>query len=611
MALKMPGPTPRSSGVYQLNVRVPADLLSVVAGTQITLPLGPDLKVVTASDKVMLSLRTKDRREARERYTIARSALLGHFNSLRGRPAVPSSHQAVDAETSNDGVGSIRASAGAAVAVGGSAAKMRLTHKQEVALAGDVYRKLFDDGEDEFDYETFSRAAAVHEEHVQSWIHGEAGDGKIAREDAEELALLADGYGAQMMAWQRRGDVKHWCLAETMTFESALEDLFGGWATRICARHNLDLEPEARLKLLARIADAVELGTARVRRRADGDYGPDENMTRFPTFGDATKITVAVLFARWKDLNKGNVAASTIRRYTPSLNSLAKFVGDKDVRRISQADIFDWAEHRRDHEGVASSTVNRNDLVAASAIFAFASSKDTRKNLRADNPVKDVKLKVPKKNRTRIPLFKPSEVSKILTLARDAKPRRGYAKAGSSRRWVPWLCAYSGARVQEPLWLEKKHIQRDEETGIWVMKFPKTKTSNPRTVPLHDSLIEEGFLDFVAKAPDGLLFVGDKMPKAENEERTIQEYRASSLATWIQDNLDLEAGVDPNHGWRHTFITRATGKMDKRFANAICGHNEKQDVSDGYFTASVEEMKTALDSFPRYTVLSRSADGLR
>jgi hypothetical protein len=39
--------------------------------------------------------------------------------------------------------------------------------------------------------------------------------------------------------------------------------------------------------------------------------------------------------------------------------------------------------------------------------------------------------------------------------------------------------------------------------------------------------------------------------------------------------------------------------MDKRFANAICGHNEKQDVSDGYFTATVMEMKAALDRFPR------------
>ena len=482
MALKMPGPTSRSSGVYQLNVRVPADLMSVVAGTQIALPLGPTLKVVTASDKIMLSLRTKDQREARERYTIAHSALLGHFNALRGQPAAPSSHQTVDAKIDIDGVGSAEATA-AAAAVEGSEAKTRLTHKQEVALAGDVYRALFDEGEDDFDFETFSRAAAVQEQNIQSWIHGEDGDSPISREEAEELAFFSEGYGAQMMAWERRGDIEHKLLSQPMTFERALEDLFGGWATRICDRHGLVLDPVARLKLLARIADVVELGTARVRRRADGDYGPDENLARFPTFGDATKITVEVLFERWRDTNKGIVAASTIRRYTPSLNSLAKFVGDKDVRRVAQADIFDWAEHRRDHEGIQPRTVNRNDLVAASAIFAFACSKDTRKKLRTDNPVKDVKLKVPKESRSRTPFFRPSEVSKILTLARVATPRRGYAKAGASRRWVPWICAYSGARVQEPLWLEKKHIRRDEETGIWVMDLPRTKTSNPRTVP--------------------------------------------------------------------------------------------------------------------------------
>ena len=56
----MPNPTLRPSGVYQLNVRVPADLTKVVPGTTTTLPVGAGLAAVTASDKVMLSLRTKD-----------------------------------------------------------------------------------------------------------------------------------------------------------------------------------------------------------------------------------------------------------------------------------------------------------------------------------------------------------------------------------------------------------------------------------------------------------------------------------------------------------------------------------------------------------------------
>ena len=71
MALRMPGPITRSSGVFQLNVRVPADLMTVVPGTRFTLPVGSAAATVKASDKVMLSLRTKDRREARARYTIA------------------------------------------------------------------------------------------------------------------------------------------------------------------------------------------------------------------------------------------------------------------------------------------------------------------------------------------------------------------------------------------------------------------------------------------------------------------------------------------------------------------------------------------------------------
>ena len=159
------------------------------------------------------------------------------------------------------------------------------------------------------------------------------------------------------------------------------------------------------------------------------------------------------------------------------------------------------------------------------------------------------------------------------------------------------------ARVQEPLWLEKKHVHRDEETGIWVMDLPKTKSGNRRTVPLHEALLAEGFLEFVAAALEGLLFVGDKTPKATNDQRSIQEQRARpTIADWIQSHMELEDGVDPNHGWRHGFITRATGRMDKRYANAICGHNEKSDVSDRYLTGMIAELKTAMDSFPLYIV---------
>ena len=150
-----------------------------------------------------------------------------------------------------------------------------------------------------------------------------------------------------------------------------------------------------------------------------------------------------------------------MRRYTPSLNSLAAFLKDKDGRRIDQDDIWAWAEHRRDVDGIAPATVNRNDLVAAASVFTFATTRDG-KRLRADNPVAGVRLIEPKKKATREPFFKAPEVKEILTLSRSVQMRGAHVRQAASRRWVPWICAYSGARVQEPCWLKKKDIWRDE-----------------------------------------------------------------------------------------------------------------------------------------------------
>jgi integrase len=77
------------------------------------------------------------------------------------------------------------------------------------------------------------------------------------------------------------------------------------------------------------------------------------------------------------------------------------------------------------------------------------------------------------------------------------------------RRWVPWVCAYSGARLSEVCQLRREDIVCLE--GVWCMRLvPEAgslKTANAeRTVPLHPALVAEGFLRFVEAVPGGPLF---------------------------------------------------------------------------------------------------------
>jgi integrase len=74
------------------------------------------------------------------------------------------------------------------------------------------------------------------------------------------------------------------------------------------------------------------------------------------------------------------------------------------------------------------------------------------------------------------------------------------------RRWVPLLCAYSGARLSEVCQLRVEDVfQRGE---VWCMKFdPEAESlkneNSERAVPLHPAIVKSGFLQFVAAARSG------------------------------------------------------------------------------------------------------------
>jgi integrase len=63
-----------------------------------------------------------------------------------------------------------------------------------------------------------------------------------------------------------------------------------------------------------------------------------------------------------------------------------------------------------------------------------------------------------------------------------------------AKRWVPWLCAYTGARVGEIAQLRKQDVRWvDGHYVIHITPEPGTvKTDEPRDVVLHSHLIQRG-----------------------------------------------------------------------------------------------------------------------
>ncbi len=572
----MPRPFEHSSGIFFLNAKVPKDLAAKARSTRVTLPVGDATTTIAVTTKVFLSLRTKDPAVARVRFADAYAALARHWEAMRAGPKP-------------------------------------LTHKQLVALAGDVYRERVArfEADPACDPALFLKKAEADRDAFLDWKYGDDdGLGEISDESARFYAAIQRSSGPERLAYETRADVD---LGHcTVTYAEALEHLFGTDADAICARRHVVVDAATRARLLREIADVVRLAGDKLARNMAGDYAEDENPKRFPAFEPSgppqppsaqpaiakDPKTMAELHEDWRAHNADKRAASTLRRYAPSLQSLIAHLGSRDVRLVTEDDIWAWAEKRRDADGIAPRTINRNDLVAVASVLQFATTR-AGSRLLAVNPARGVKLDLPSRPETRDKTFLAQEVRAILRLARSAKGRR-YPKAAASRRWAPWICAYTGARIQEVCWLRKEDVWL--EGAIWVVRFPRTKEARARIVPVHDALIEEGWIEFWRSAPDGALFTGDTSQKA-GVMRTPAEMRASELATWIQQNVALEDGVSPNHGWRHTFLTIAEGVgISKRHANAIAGHNRKKDASDGYVAFPIDVLKREIDKIPAYDV---------
>ena len=148
-------------------------------------------------------------------------------------------------------------------------------------------------------------------------------------------------------------------------------------------------------------------------------------------------------------------------------------------------------------------TVRDTYLAAIKAVFRWA--KGNAKI--AINPTADLQIRVPKRRRTREAGFTDEEAILILRATLEPPPKKLSPERVFARRWIPWLCAYSGARVREIAQLRREDVKMIN--GIWTMKITpeagSVKNDNFREVPFHPHLIEQGFLE-EALAREGPLF---------------------------------------------------------------------------------------------------------
>lgn len=545
MALPMTRPTRRrESSFLTFRKRTPKDILAKAKGQVVTIAFPPDSEgqrtaTFTIGPEIKFSLKARDPANARARTGFAESFLAQHWEAIRKGP-------------------------------------VSLTHKQTVALSGEVYR-LFANG--------------MEDDPGSAKLWDAVLDGI-----AEAMAGPVGGGGHVLIIGdeQERRDI-------------LLEERFGKLADRVLSAHHLEVDQTSRKALLFHVAMALKDAALKLDRNVAGDYRPDPNAVRFgepfaptPETGAAAKGAKVVTFASlltgwWKEGEAAGLSRKTHQAYASALDRLAEHVGHSDAARITPDDVI-ALKNARLAAGVSTKTVKDSDLAGLKSVFGWAVAN----RLLSANPAEGITVKRAKAVKLREKAFTDKEADAILKAAVHHQQGRERPKTFAAKRWTPWLCAYTGARVGEVAQLRKDDVRH--ENGYWVVALTPeagaVKNKEVREVPLHPHLVEMGFTAFVERSEDGYLFL---TPTRKGGVLGPLKGLTNRLAEFAREVVK-DPNVAPNHGWRHRFKTVGMeAGVSERVLDAVCGHAPRT-VGAAYGNVTLKARADGIAKLPRYQI---------
>jgi integrase len=291
---------------------------------------------------------------------------------------------------------------------------------------------------------------------------------------------------------------------------------------------------------------------------------------------------------------EAELAPSTVKRWSPVVDRLIAHLGHDDAGAIARADIVAWKDALLD-AGISNVTVRDVYVAAVKAMLQFAVDQGRL----TQNPAKEVKVRVRKALEERDKAFDGREAETILSATLRKPSNRISVEMAAARRWVPWICAYTGARVNEitPV-TGGDFIVRDGIPMIRV-RAENNKTRKFREVPLHGHLVEQGLLDYAKSRGARPLFYDPRRSRGGKDSNPHHKKVGERLAEWVR-SLGLDERVAPNHGWRHRFSTVARFvAMPEDVRNMIQGHAGAK-VADRYGETWPLVALREIEKLPRY-----------
>ena len=304
-------------------------------------------------------------------------------------------------------------------------------------------------------------------------------------------------------------------------------------------------------------------------------------------------------------IQEQRIKPSTASEWRSIMKKLIAFVGHDDASRLSVEELDRWRDMlltETTKRGTLRDpgTVKDKYLAAVRATLNWAIEK---RHL-SENVATKVTVRVPRKALLRTRDFNPDEVKAILS-ATLSGPWSGVNELKSlSRRWIPWICAYTGARVNEISQIRCDDIYKVDD--VWVFRITPeagtVKSNTTRIIPIHSHLIEQGIIDGLKKG-NGPIFYDPSRRRNTGSNVRYSKKVGENIRNWIRSDVGImDPNIQPNHGWRHTFKTLALEVgIPERVADFIQGHSPRT-VGQSYGSVSLHVLVSAISKIPFYNI---------
>lgn len=278
----------------------------------------------------------------------------------------------------------------------------------------------------------------------------------------------------------------------------------------------------------------------------------------------------------------GRIAPSTLQKYRTQIGEFTKWRGSNRVATITVEELERWRDELL--ESNSRKTV-KDKISTVRAVANWGQKQSKGKLFRGGVPLEHLDLPIVENNDSAKMTYTVEQAKAILTAARQSTENH--------KRWLPFLMAYSGARISELVALDKQDFFCVEGAWFYILRVKgeerTTKTMKVRRIPVHPALIEEGLLEFVESAPPGKLFP---------ERRCAQNVR-----DWIRKDVSKPDGRNhpaPCHGFRHLFEDLRLEHMSQEAANYITGRaNRGSDRLYGKSEAMLPGLAAEMRKFPK------------